>query len=285
MSKRILILATAAMLSAAGTSRANQTAVYANDSGEPSLISTSIGYAGLPDPKSAILDDLYGLNNLVRVDDDWDQIWSITKADGTADVELTIKYAANTSDFGVVDSSILTPADVNPVTDFKKLAKVSGYGTGVYFDEVDDVYATKVSDTTILVKKSGSSADPNPPQLPIPNPFAFAVRNMSTTPANVYTSIKDQNADGLDHMVTYKVMEDDGNGGQVWTGAYVIAFEDRFGSKFDNTGFSDRDFNDAVFEIRGFSATPEPSTLALGGLAAVIGAGVTLRRRRAQAKA
>lgn len=88
-----------------------------------------------------------------------------------------------------------------------------------------------------------------------------------------------QNADGLQHIVAQAFYDD--IEGEWWT---LIGFEDMSGPLGQGAGFSDRDFNDTVFAVRGIigdpvenEAVPEPaSILGLLGIAAL---GVSRIRR------
>jgi hypothetical protein len=84
-------------------------------------------------------------------------------------------------------------------------------------------------------------------------------------------------AGNSDHMVTFLITGNAGGFGSNTLGAYVIAFEDRI----QNAGLglsSDRDFNDAVFEVRHSVPVPEPSTYLM--LFSVLGVGLLVTQRR-----
>ena len=72
--------------------------------------------------------------------------------------------------------------------------------------------------------------------------------------SNQYYSEVERNADGLDHMVTYRI-----DGLDTAETVWLLFWEDLPG-QYGPPGSSDRDFNDLVVEIR---ATPEPAPLAL----------------------
>jgi hypothetical protein len=88
------------------------------------------------------------------------------------------------------------------------------------------------------------------------------------------SSLPTENVDDADHMVTYQVQGLPNSRGQtVW----LLFWEDRNLGDTPNTGFSDRDINDLVVELRASGVVPEPATIGLAGVA--LGA-VALRRRR-----
>ncbi len=88
------------------------------------------------------------------------------------------------------------------------------------------------------------------------------------TPVGLWSSNPDDNADGLDHMVTY-VDDDDPY-------HYFVGFEDLYGG-------GDRDYNDLVIELHqvidGPTQVPEPGTLTLMGVG-LAALGLLRRRQR-----
>ncbi len=98
----------------------------------------------------------------------------------------------------------------------------------------------------------------------------WALANATT--GDLLTSNPSDNADQLDHMVTYRIDSKDSNFGTRW----VIFWEDRLDGQL---GF-DLDYNDAVFEI---IAVPAPGTFAALALASVFpGLSLGARRRRSR---
>jgi hypothetical protein len=133
-----------------------------------------------------ILDQLYGLSNLTRVDDDLDQIWFPASGNATA----VAKFAGFSQNFGYIP-------DLNNDNTFDEsfvsLFTVTGYWIGLG------------GSTATL-----SSGNFN---------FLWAL-NPSGAP--LWTSRPGQNSDSLDHMVTWFITGGVGNE----AGNYVIAWED-----------------------------------------------------------
>lgn len=100
-------------------------------------------------------------------------------------------------------------------------------------------------------------------------PFLWSIQNLPGSPVNpgfTFTSDPTQNADGLDHLITFeRHFTVDGVAGT----AYLLFVEDILGG-------GDFDFNDAVFMVAGVEV-PEPGGMALlaAGLVGLAG----LRRR------
>jgi hypothetical protein len=146
----------------------------------------------LPGPETpligpgGILDQIYGLGNLQRVDDDLDQIWFPANGNATAEA----KFAGFTQEFGYIP-------DLNNDNTFDE-AFVSLYtvaGNGINLG----------APTATL-----SSGNHN---------FLWAL-NPSGAPQ--WTSLNSQNSDSLDHMVTWLITGGAGN----TAGNWVIAWED-----------------------------------------------------------
>lgn len=85
---------------------------------------------------------------------------------------------------------------------------------------------------------------------------------------NVYGADPAANPDGLQHVMAYQYF--DAATGDNWV---VLGFEDLFGVHYDEGGYSDRDFNDVVFAVRGLQGRPAtaktPESSAVMGLIAV----------------
>ena len=138
-----------------------------------------------------ILDELYGLANLTRVDDTFDQIWN--PANGNATVQA--KYAGFTQELGYIPD---LNGDNTFDESFVSLFNVSGNGLNLG------------SPTATL---SSGEVD-----------FLWAL-NPSGAP--LWTSYPGQNSDLLDHMVTWLITGSDGKDNVI--GNYVIAWEDLSG--------------------------------------------------------
>ena len=140
------------------------------------------------DGAGGILDQLYGLGNLQRVDDDLDQIWF--PANGTA--TTTAKFASFTQDVGYIPQS--------------------NDGT---FNSANFVHLFDVPGGTNGIGLGGPSAPLNSGNVN----FIWA---LDPSGAPLWTSLPGQNSDSLDHMVTWLITGGQGN----TAGNWVIAWED-----------------------------------------------------------
>ena len=197
----------------------------------------------LPGPETplvgagGILDQIYGLGNLQRIDDDLDQIWF--PANGTA--STTAKFAAFTQDVGYIPQN----------------------NDGM-FNSADFVHLFNVPGGTEGIGLGGPSATLNSGNVN----FLWAL-NPSGAP--LWTSLPDQNSDSFDHMVTWLITGNEGQGQGNEVGNFVIAWEDL-------PGGGDRDFNDIVVEVN-VAPIPIPAAVWLfgSGLLGLIG----IARRKA----
>ena len=162
-----------------GVAEAATTTIMPNPGGEPSLATAG-----------GILDTLYGLSNLTRIDDESDQLWDNP---GTIEATALAKYSAYSQAFGYLPG-----------------------GSGGSFVELFSVAADGPQSgppISFTIATSGAifrwADDPN---------------GAETAPG-FWSSFQDDNGDGLDHMVTFQITGTAGHSGNT-LGAYVIAFED-----------------------------------------------------------
>jgi hypothetical protein len=187
-----------------------------------------------------ILDQVYGLSNLMPIDDAYDQIWNPAIGNATAQA----KYAAYNQDFGY----ILDTGE-------------PGFGGGTFMS---------------LFSVTGNGINLGAPSVNFDSGEVNFVWALNPSGAPLWTSLPSQNSDSLDHMMTWKIIEPDGNSAASLANnnlqkKYVIAWED-----LPDGG--DQDYNDLVVEVtlEGIAAdTPVPipaAILLLGsGLLALAG--------------
>ena len=171
----ILLLLSCGIFLAAGTATAATTGI------SPGPETPLIGTGG-------ILEQLYGVGNLLRIDDDLDQIWF--PASGNASAKA--KFADFTQEFGYIpDENLPGFADDS----FVSIFSVAGIGIN--------------SGPTVFVPLSSGNVK-----------FLWA---LDPSGAPQWTSRPvPENSDSLDHMVTWLITGGAGN----TAGNYVIAWED-----------------------------------------------------------
>lgn len=175
-----------------------------------------------------ILDTLYGLSNLQRVDDFGvlpnDQIW-FNPDTGTATAQA--KFASYAHDFGYIP-------DTN--------------GNGMFEEAVVPIFSLGGNINMILSSGPSGSLTGGPVNL---------IWALKPSGAQLWTSLPSQNSDTLDHLVTWRII---GGAAGNEAGNYVIAWEDLPGLPAG----SDRDFNDLVVEVTVAPVPIPPAFLLLG---------------------
>ena len=200
------------------------------------------------------LDNLYGLDNLTRVDDYdssiVDQYWAFADEAVTATAIARAKFADFTHMFGFLYGS--------EGDRFKPLFNTGQSYYGVFDDEGRAPQNRIKKEASFTSKKAG----------PV---FRFGLKILSQ-PGYIWSSAPSDNiimpkgtaGDGIDHMITFQVTGNDGYSNNT-IGNYVIAWEDL---KADNTwGHFDGDYGDLVVELSGVKSIPEPYSIALFALA------------------
>ncbi len=193
----------------------------------------------------SILNALYGAGNYTRIDDSLDQIWTANNGS----VQVVAKFAGNNEILGYFSG-------VSGVTDgstFHTLYNVAGSGYAV----------------------SGSTSGLNLPA------FRWGLLTSAAQGTNYFSSKPSDNTlDAVgynDHMVTFLITGTGGGFTNNPIGSYIIAFEDLINNPAKGLS-SDRDFNDAVFEVKGGHLNvPEPSTYLLLGVMLLV---AVARRQR-----
>lgn len=164
MRKKMKPIAIAAVLLATGLFFVAGGATAATTPISPGPETPLIGTGG-------ILDQLYGLGNLVRVDDDFDQIWNPANGDAVA----RAKYADFSQEFGYIP-------------------QINGS-----YNAADFVHLFDVSGSTNGISLPGPSATLGSGNVN----FIWAL-NPSGAP--LWTSLSSWNSDFLDHMVTWEII-------------------------------------------------------------------------------
>jgi uncharacterized protein DUF4114 len=213
---------------------AGATPVMPNMGGEPSLVI-----------QAGILDTLYGLGNLTRMDDSLDLLWGNT---GIAHVLVVAKYSGYDQTFGYLAGE--------SGGDFVPLVTVSGNGY--------------VSGGEITFSIDQSTADfrwGNDPY------------GLGGTPG-LWSALADENADGRDHMVTWMITGNAGHPNNI-LGAFVVGFEDLPGlGDADYNDLVVLVWGVTDGPITGPLAVPLPASLMLIAASVLGGAGWSRFRRR-----
>ncbi len=208
-----------------------------------------------------VLERLYGMGNLERIDDSLDQLWTNTAGQAWA----RARYASQVPTFGFLPNA--------SGGDFNSLLTVVSIG--------ENPTAYPFGDITFPPEDTG-------------NPFRFAMESERKVWSSLVADNDDGNGLNLDHMITFKVTGSDlfHNNSDI-LGNYVFAWEDRTGPY--DLPVCDRDFQDMIVEVYGVAPwepedpedpdepqppeVPEPASLlllTLGGLGGLAG---RLRKR------
>jgi hypothetical protein len=200
-----------------------------NEWNEPNLLGTN-PFPGNPNP--SVLQTLYGEQNVRRVDDSFDTVFTFTQ--DVATIRLMAKQATDQLKFGV---------DAAPTPSI--LLDVQRYFKGIrppVLNPIRDFWRTH----TITADKSNHA-----PQ------FRLQIWNQFSAE---FSSDPSHNIEGSDQLVTFQVVSNIGFPDNP-IGAYVLAWED----SHPLASFApDRDFQDLVVEVTGIApVVPEPSSVVL----------------------
>ncbi len=225
---KISAIAMAAFLCFSGNAVATET--FINPLGGDGVLTTLAQPGG-------ILDRLYGLSNLERIDDSLDQIWSFSADEQPLSMMAQAKYAGYSQTFGY--------------------AAYPG-GTPNWLFTVPAGDANNFDNSTASTNYSYTGS------FTITDQFVFLDDpNLSGSP---WSSLESQNPDKQDHLTTWKIIGNSGHAGNT-IGNYVLAWEDKpykfKDNDFSQSDTSDRDFNDLVVEL---SPSPEPASMLLLGM-------------------
>ncbi|GEM_PF-1526252 len=200
-----------------------------------------------------IMEELYGWDNIIRISDynaepgdPIDQFWTYLEKDqegkkdqqGTA--EAKAKFAGYEHQFGFLPSG-----DEATFYDI--------FSSGGATQDIYDGYGGSDGTQKGFLDSSQTG-----------DIFRFALNVMPNCgPDYVLSSAPNDNAGGIDQMVTYQITGNDGHCDNV-IGNYVIAWEDL---RYHSSSF-DGDYNDLVVEVSGVVPynIPEPAALVLLGL-------------------
>lgn len=195
-----------------------------------------------------ILDQLYGLDNLTRVQDSGatnavDQYWTVRGDSAT--VTGRAKYAGFPLQFGILSGESGWDYDITMTTGANKHG-IYGQTKGMPIPSVRrSIAGSELSDI-----------------------FRFGLR-LPNKRGYIWSSVPTDNAvmpggftgDGTDHMVTWQITGNAGyEGNQI--GNYIVAWED-LAANGSLGGSYDADYNDLVVEISGVQAIPEPAGFSL----------------------
>jgi hypothetical protein len=195
-----------------------------------------------------ILDRLYGLANLTRIDDSVDQLWQNTSSQV---LTAEAKFAALDQEFGYLPGSS------------------GGMFMPLFSVHNDCADAAMLGAPPCTASAVLSMADSGPVFRFADKAGGIVWRSLESGNPHTGSSFFE------DHMVSFLIT------GGPSAGHYLIAFEDL--PFYDSKGHSvsDRDYNDLVVEVALSPVIPEPGTVSLLG-PALLGTVGYLRRRRAR---
>ena len=177
--------------------------------------------------EEGILDYYYGLENLIRIDDAFDQIWMTSD---NFSVTGLFHFAADTHEFGWFNSD----------------------------GNLDWLLSTSGSDTSITSTNTTYTFPSTAPFSSSTYANNFYLQSTTGSGAEHTWYSDSNNNNGDDHMVTWLITAGAHNGYVEGEVNYVIAWEDRpLGGDFD--------YNDLVIQVTNAAPVPEPATLFLLG--------------------
>lgn len=142
---------------------------------------------------SGILDTIYGLSNIVRINDDYDKYWEISGSTGTATAQA--KFAGNKQYLYAGSQFLFAVTGVNGFLNGSPNAIITEPGSFKFYDDPTNT--------------TGLPGNPPPKWSSLPS-------------ENVAYS---EELAGLDRMVTFKIVNNIGKSNNV-IGNYVMAWED-----------------------------------------------------------
>jgi len=181
MIKKSLFLAVTIVMLSLASASAYQTPIYYPSYDEPWLNQDKAS-------QESIFTHLYGIGNLQRVEDNFDQIWANTNGVG---VIAEAKYAGYAQYLGYLDNSSV----------FHNLLTLTqdGYYSGGPYGYI----SSSVSSFRFALDPNGSGQAPG-----------------------IWSSLESDNTDYFDHMVTFIITGTDSSHPNNVIGDYVIAWED-----------------------------------------------------------